>query len=83
MGALTIYDTAVKIGAHLGLEPTSVYLHTGTRDGARALGLDVRGGTIPIDSLPPEFARLDADEIEDCLCMFKADLRKLPGKRGE
>lgn len=36
---LTTYDIAHRIGRFLKVEPTRVYLHAGTREGARALGL--------------------------------------------
>ena len=39
IGPLTVYDTALRLGAALGLEPTVIYLHAGTRKGAAALGL--------------------------------------------
>ncbi len=42
IGELYRYDTAFRIGAYLRLFPTRVYLHAGTRGGARALGLDHR-----------------------------------------
>src|SRR5277367_2349600 len=35
---LTVYDTTLRIGAHLGIRPDRVYLHAGARKGARALG---------------------------------------------
>ena len=40
IGPLTVYDIAHRLGAFLGLEPMRVYLHRGTRAGARVLGLD-------------------------------------------
>jgi len=40
IGRLTVYDTALRIGAKLSLAPDRVYLHTGTRTGARKLGLN-------------------------------------------
>jgi hypothetical protein len=39
IGELMVYDTALRIGANLGVEPDRVYLHAGTRVGARKLGL--------------------------------------------
>ena len=39
LGELTVYDVAHRIGAYLQLEPDVVYLHRGTRIGARYLGL--------------------------------------------
>ena len=40
MGELVVYDTALRIGARFGLEPEKVYVHRGTREGVRKLGLD-------------------------------------------
>src|SRR5690349_11857161 len=37
IGPLMVYDTAVRIGARLGLSPQQVYLHAGTRHGAVVL----------------------------------------------
>jgi hypothetical protein len=39
---LYTYDMALRIGAFLGLAPEFVYLHRGTRAGARALGLNAK-----------------------------------------
>jgi hypothetical protein len=71
IGPLTVYDVATHIGAHLHLEPAKVYLHSGTRKGARALGLGARRKTLEPSELPVEFNRLTAREIEDCLCLYK------------
>jgi hypothetical protein len=68
---LTIYDITHRIGAHLGLAPERVYLHRGTRVGARALGLGRGRATLELRELPPEFHRLTAAEAEDCLCIYK------------
>ena len=40
IGVLTVYDVATRIAAHLDLEPARVYVHAGTAEGARALGLN-------------------------------------------
>lgn len=37
IGPVTVYDVAVRVGAYLGLEPESVYMHAGVRQGLRAL----------------------------------------------
>lgn len=42
LGELYVYDTALRIGAKLGMLPKRVYLHAGTRVGAKALGFDGR-----------------------------------------
>ncbi len=71
VGELTVYDTALRIGAHFGLEPTRVYLHAGTRVGARVLDLDDRQSTIEMDELSAPMQRLLAREAEDLLCIYK------------
>src|SRR5206468_10453969 len=39
IGALTVYDIAHRIGAHFGKAPRLVYLHAGTRFGARVFDI--------------------------------------------
>lgn len=74
---LTVYDIAHRIGAHVGLAPERVYLHRGTRDGARALGLGRGRATLELHELPREFHRLTAAEAEDCLCIYKKEIARL------
>ena len=57
-----VYDTAVRIGAYLNLEPEEVYLHAGTKKGAAALGFKHRK-TIDPKVLPREFQSLSAVEL--------------------
>ena len=86
IGELYVYDTTLRIGAKRGLLPAKVYLHRGTRIGAKNLKLGeiIKGGTksIDISSLPPEFQLLEPHEIEDVLCIFKDDLRDFQGDIG-
>jgi len=77
IGELAIYDTALRIGAFLRLEPDLVYLHRGTRAGAKALGVPHRGATLTLGQLPAALCRLSPRELEDCLCIFKDELRRL------
>jgi len=77
IGELAVYDTAFQIGAFLRLEPDLVYLHRGTRDGARALGVGRGRTSLTVDELPPDFRRLRPYEIEDCLCIYKRELAKV------
>jgi hypothetical protein len=74
IGELYIYDTGLRIGAKLHLMPKKVYLHRGTRDGARALGFDTKIRALEISQIPLEICRLEPHEIEDVLCIFKDDL---------
>jgi hypothetical protein len=74
LGELYVYDTALRIGAKLGHLPERVYLHRGTRVGARALGFDSTKSSLAISQLPSELHALDAHEIEDFLCIYKARL---------
>ena len=74
IGHLMVYDTALRIGAKLGLSPKHVYLHRGTRAGARALGLDWRRPHLEVEEVPEELQRLEPREIEDFLCIFHREL---------
>ena len=74
LGELYVYDTARRIGVKRKLYPTSVYLHRGTRDGARALKLDYRKSYISSSDLPRELRRLSAAKAEDFLCIYKKSL---------
>jgi hypothetical protein len=73
VGALTVYDIAHRIGAHFGKAPGLVYLHAGTRTGARAF--NIGGDSFDPKILPKAFSRLAPSEIEDCLCIYKDELR--------
>jgi hypothetical protein len=74
IGELAIYDAALRIGARFELEPSKVYLHRGTRKGAKALGLDWRREAIEMHELPRPLQRLTAREAEDVLCIYKDGL---------
>lgn len=76
IGELYVYDIALRIGARLGLFPNKVYLHAGTRVGARALGFDGGAKTLEVSHLPKELQQLEPHEIEDVLCIFKDKLRE-------
>jgi hypothetical protein len=74
IGELYIYDTALRLGAKLGHLPRRVFLHAGTRAGARALGMNTSEGTLPVKALPAALRALEPHEIEDVLCIFKDEL---------
>lgn len=75
IGNLAIYDISHRIGIYLGKRPRLVYLHRGTALGARYLGFT--GAVLDPALLPPAFSRLQPEEIEDCLCIYKAELAGL------
>ena len=77
IGELMVYDTAHRLGAHLGREPELVYLHAGVRVGATALGFKRSTKWIEPKSLPKPFQKLTAGEMEDCLCIYKDALRAI------
>ncbi len=75
LGQLYHYDTALRIDASRGLMPERAYLHRGTRDGARSLGVDWRADSLDPQLLPRELAILEPYEMEDFLCIYNAWLR--------
>jgi hypothetical protein len=78
VGELYVYDTSLRLGARLNLEPTRVYLHAGTRAGARALGLNARARAIATFEIPVALRELRPYEIEDVLCIFKNKFNNPP-----
>jgi len=77
-GELTVYDTALAIAAHMGLYPERVYLHRGTKDGARALGLPYKAGSLSLAELPEPLRNLDPLHVENFLCIYKNDFQDVP-----
>jgi hypothetical protein len=73
IGELTVYDISHRIGAYYRKAPERVHLHAGVKVGARALGIE--GDSFDPKILPKPFSRLAPSEIEDCLCIYKDELR--------
>jgi len=71
-GELYAYDTALRISYYLDLLPRRIYLHAGTRAGARVLHLSHNNRSIDASDLPPALQRRPAHEVEDILCIYKA-----------
>lgn len=80
VGELAIYDTALRLGFYWRRLPTEVYLHMGTRKGAKrmarfladeALAKACRHATLKLELLPVSLQTLEAWEAEDFLCIFK------------
>jgi hypothetical protein len=72
LGEMYIYDAALRMGAYVKLSPDFVYLHRGTRWGARALGIDVSRGRPYVEKkeLPEALRKLSADNLESFLCIY-------------
>jgi len=73
IGPVTLYDVATRIGAYLGYEVQSLYLHAGVHLGwarlhGKRMPLILR---IPKDELPLPLQSLPTDEIEDFLCCYR------------
>ncbi len=79
IGALTVYDIAHRIGAYFRKAPDRVYLHAGTRSGARVFGIS--GDSFDPKLLPKPFSRLAPSEIEDCLCIYRDEFGSDAGHR--
>jgi len=74
-GEMYWYDTAFRIGINLRIYPGKVYLHRGTRDGAKNLGLPFEKDALEISELPQELQKLKPHQTEDFLCIYKDFLR--------
>jgi hypothetical protein len=81
LGELYIYDTSLRIGAKRDLMPTKVYLHAGTRRGAKTLGFNGGVKAIDVSDMPKQLQQLEPREIEDVLCIFKDLLQKSLSKK--
>ena len=71
LGELYSYDTALRIGRTLGIKPDYVYLHAGTRKGAKRLGLNHKADKLSMKESPECLRSALPEEIEDFLCLYK------------
>lgn len=85
IGPVTVYDVAVRIAAFLGIEPHSVYLHAGVRQGfkrlveamarqgkaKRADFIITRRDKVPLSWFPFPLNGMKADDVEDILCTYR------------
>ncbi len=79
IGPLYYYDTAFLIGAHLDKLPEKIYLHAGTKKGAKNMGINIRNKKyIEMEDISCReiFKKycLKPYEIEDFLCIYKEAL---------
>jgi hypothetical protein len=76
IGELYVYDASLRLGAHLGLNPTFVYLHASTRVGANALGVGHGRAYLEMHELPKALRGLTPDEVESFLCIYRHSFRR-------
>jgi hypothetical protein len=79
VGALTVYDTANRIGSFLRIYPDKVYIHQGTKVGAeKLLRKKIHDKTLHKGDFKQfnAYKNLTCAEIEDILCIYKDDLFK-------
>ena len=69
-GDLYYYDTALSLGAFLGLYPTRVFLQTGARQGALCLSRSHRNRSVLLATFPIAFRALAPFEMENLLCIY-------------
>jgi hypothetical protein len=81
LGELYAYDTALRIGSKLGLLPEKIYLHAGTRKGAKTLGLDWKARALEMVAMPDELQELEPHEVEDFLCIYEDKLEDQKNNR--
>lgn len=81
LGELYAYDTALRIAAKTGHEPEKVYLHAGTRVGAKRLGIGIDRDYVPMAELPKALQLLKAHEVESFLCIYKNHFGVLGDRR--
>lgn len=74
VGPLYVYDTALRLGAFLGLQPAEVYLHAGARDGAKRLLGNFAVSMVPLTQFPAVFHVLSPYEMENLLCCYRGHL---------
>jgi hypothetical protein len=71
LGELYAYDTALRISAKTGHEPQQVYLHAGTKVGAKRLGIHTNRDYVAMAELPKALHSLKPHEVESFLCIYK------------
>ena len=74
IGPLAEYDIAFRYGRQTDIYPDKVYLHAGTREGAKKLGIVKRGAKyLTKEELPDYLKTIEPWMAEDFLCVKKAD----------
>lgn len=76
-GALAVYDTVLRIGAHLGIRPKKIYLHCGSLKGAKIFFSNlIKDKHLELCPFPRKLKALGAMHIENLLCICKDCIKK-------
>ena len=75
VGPLTIYDTALRIGAFLRIAPSEVYLQCGSKRGAKKLKIFTSSPSVPASRFHPALRDLKPSEIENLLCIYEDEIQ--------
>ena len=80
IGPLSVYDTALRLGSHLKLNPDKIYIHSGTKTGYKAL-IDERCNVEFVERNSfrpvPYLNEFDSKYLEDILCIYKKTFKKM------
>ena len=76
IGALTIYDIAVRVGASINVLPSKLYLQAGAVIGACKLGIiaNIKNLVIDVEAMNikyPALKKLNTYQVENFLCVYK------------
>lgn len=77
LGEMWVYDVSVRVAAFLGKYPDRIYLHGGTREGARAFKIDSSRESVSKFELPRPIRKMPCHMIEDFLSKKKKELREM------
>lgn len=77
-GSLATYDVANRIAKYCKIEVNEVHFHAGTTKGAIAININAKDGeSMAVDNFPFPFNTLSGDHLENILCIYKDNLKKL------
>jgi hypothetical protein len=78
-GELAVYDTSLRISAKKDIYPLKVFLHAGTREGCRVLGLNDKLKVLRVQDFPKPIRALQPRDIEAFLCIYRNKLYRANG----
>lgn len=80
-GLLATYDFAIRYGFSNGVVPEDVYLHAGTLEGAKTVLPEKKkirpGDVVAVKELPKPLQELNGLHLENLLCIYKKELKRI------